>query len=146
MTGNTTLSNPEPSKWMIQVVWQKIVLVIRAGWCFQQTDDQAVRTGWCFRQMDDQASWMDGCFYWMDDQSLPNGCKFFWMAKKRLLNRKPLIVYVLLWKFTYHDMMNQGDVIETAYPLIFQSDLTWPLWVWYYIVAVSSGALKGIYN
>ena len=26
----------------------------------------------------------------------------------------------------------------------FQSDLTWPLWVWYYIVAVSTGALKGI--
>lgn len=27
--------------------------------------------------------------------------------------------------------------------VVFQSDLTWPLWVWYYIVAVSTGALKG---
>ena len=34
-------------------------------------------------------------------------------------------------------------LIKIKHSVVFQSDLTWPLWVWYYIVAVSSGALKG---
>ena len=34
--------------------------------------------------------------------------------------------------------------IQICYLVHFQSDLTWPLWMWYYVVAVSSGALKGM--
>ena len=94
----------------MQVVWRKIVQVVRTGWCFwrtgwyfwrtgdqagrtdgcfRRTDDKAVRTSWCFRRTDDQAGRTDGCFYRTDDRSRSNRCKFFWTADKRLVNGKP---------------------------------------------------------
>ena len=121
VTGNATLSNPEPSKRIIQVVWRKIVRVVRTGWCFIQTDDQAVRTGWCFyrtddkavrtgwcfRQTDEQAVRTGWCFYRTDDRSRSNGCKFSWTADKRLVNRKPFengkpLMYIFPWKTTFY--------------------------------------------